>query len=160
MVYIIALGVVALLVGGLLVFGLVKLFLKASKIQRILLSIVIALCIAWWLPIGSLTGTWQLSSGFSANPIHIRPAPQSMQFNSDGTGIKVDHEGYELSFEWRITDFGELNMSTRPHSFYMIRFRGFGTRMSLEDSLRGERTIGRFDTQRDFTANFRRRFRS
>jgi len=147
---------------GLLVYGLAKLFSKSDKKQRTLLTFVIILCasfaVGWFLPIGTLTGgAWQLSSGFSANPRHIRPAPLSIQFFDDGTGIKIDYEGYERDFEWHITMFDEVAISTRWSS-YIVRFHGFGTRLSLEDSMRGERSMGRFDTRRDFTAHFRRSF--
>jgi len=153
-------GLVLLLVICLLVYGFVKLFSKASKRQKILLAFIVILCIgfsiAWWLPIGTLTGTWQLHSDFRAHPRHIRPAPLEIQFFDDGTGIKIDHNGYEQHFEWHITVFNELAMSTRFGS-YIIRFTGFGTRLTIENALRGEATMGRFDTRSDFRARYRRR---
>ena len=160
---------IILLIIGLLCFGLIKLFIKANKTQRIIITSVIALFVAyivgWFLPIGTLTGTWQLSSGFSANPRHITPAPQMLQFFDNGTGIKIDHEGNEISFEWQLVlplDFRpseELVIRTRPGS-YIFRLYGFGTRLSIQNSLRGEWSIGRFDIPQDYRAIYRRRFRN
>ena len=136
-----------------------ELFLRGNKALRILLVFVAVLCIGWWLPFGTLTGTWQLSHGFRVTPRHIRPAPLSMQFFGDGTGMKIDHNEYKRAFEWRITQHGELAMTYRDGA-YIIRFRGFGTRMTIENSLRGEWSMGRFDTRSDFTATYRRSFRN
>ena len=161
--------IIILLVIGLLCCGLIKLYTIANKKQKAVLTSFIALCIAmavgWFLPIGTLTGTWQLSSGFSANPRHITPAPQVLQFFDNGTGIKINHEGNEISFEWRFTteSFGgepreELRISTRPGT-YIVRLYGFGTRVSIQNSLRGEWSMGRFDLPQDFRAIYRRSLR-
>ena len=93
--------------------------------------------IGWTLPLGTLTGTWRLSSGFSALPRDICPAPLLIHFFDDGTGRKIDSEGDVVDFEWHITIHNELAMDTRFGS-YIIRFSGFGTRLSIENSLRGE----------------------
>jgi len=157
----ILLGLFMLPIVALLVYGIVKLLSKANKKQRILLTLVAIICVSvgigWWLSIGTLTGAWQLHSDFNANPRHVHPAPLSIHFFGDGTGAKIDNNGYEQSFEWHITTHGELTMNTR-FSSYIVRFRGFGTRLILEDSLRGERTMGRFDTRYDFRATYRRIF--
>jgi hypothetical protein len=164
--YLIVLALILFLIIGLFCFGLIKLFIKASKKQRIILTSVIALCVVfvvgWFLPIGTLTGTWQLSSGFSANPRNITPAPHMIQFFDDGTGYKIDHDGYEIDFEWHITTFEEyffeeLKISTRP-GWYIVRLYGFGTRLTIENSLRGEWSIGRFDLPQDYRATYRRSF--
>ena len=152
----------ALLILVLVVVGLAKLFLIFKKPQRIALACIIvgfvSIIVAWFCPIGTLTGsTWQLSNGFRANPRHIQPAPLSIQFFDDGTATKINHDGYVQDFEWHLTVFDELSINTRWGS-YIVRFRGFGTRLSLEDSLRGERSMGRFDTRSDFTVHFRRSF--
>jgi len=155
--------IILLLIVGLFCFGLIKLFLKVNKKQRLALISIIALCTAlgvgWFLPIGTLTGTWQLSSGFSASPRNIRPAPQKIQLLNDGIGIKIDHDGYEIDFEWHITTFEELALSTRPGS-YIVRLYGFGTRLAIQNSLRGEWPIGRFDLPQDYRAVYRRSFRN
>jgi len=158
--YFILFGLIMLSVIILLIYGLIKLFSRASKRQRILLAVIVILCtgfsISWWIPIGTLTGTWQLHSDFRAHPRHIGPAPLEIQFFDDGSGIKIDHDGYEQNFEWHITVFDELAISTRIGS-YIVRFTGFGTRLTIENVLRGEATMGRFDTRSDFRASFRRR---
>lgn len=112
----------------------------------------------WFLPIGTLMGTWQLSSDFSASSRNIRPAPQMIQFLDDGIGTKIDHDGYEIDFEWYITTFGELAFCTRFGS-YIVRIYGFGTRLTIQNSLRGEWLIGRFDIPQDYRAAYRRNFR-
>jgi len=163
---IIILGSFILLAVSLLAFGVYSLFTKVGERQQVLLAIAVILCVifivGWRVPIGTLTGTWQLTSDFRANPRHVQPAPTTIRFFNDGTGTKIDHEGYEREFEWHWRTIGysrELAMNTRWGS-YIVRFRGFGTRLTIEDSLRGERTMGRFDTRRDFRANFRRSFRN
>jgi len=163
---IIILGSFILLAVSLLAFGVYTLFTKVGERQQVLLAIAVILCvifiIGWRIPMGSLTGTWQLTSDFRANPRHVQPAPATIQFFNDGTGTKIDLEGFEREFEWywrTILYSRELAMSTRWGS-YIVRFRGFGTRLTIEDSLRGERTMGRFDTRRDFRATFRRSFRN
>ena len=135
----IVIALILLMIIGLICYGLIKLFIKANKKQKIMLTSAIALCtalvIGWFLPLGTLTGTWRLSSGFSASPRNITPAPQMLRFFDDGTGIKIDHDGSEIDFEWRITTFEELAMSTRP-GFYIVRLYGFGTRLTIQNSLR------------------------
>ena len=156
------LAFIALLIVELLIYGLVKLFILSSKLQKITLAcaiiVFVSFMVGWFHPVGTLTGNeWQLSSGFRANPRHIQPAPLSIRFFDDGTGTKVNDEGYEQNFEWHITSFDELVLSTRWGS-YIVTIYGFGTRLRLEHSLRGEATMGRFDTRQDFRAHYRRSF--
>jgi len=161
--FFILIAIILILIVGLFCFWLIRLFLKVNKKQRLVLISIIALCTAlgvgWFLPIGTLTGTWQLSSGFSASPRNIRPAPQMMQFSDDGIGTKIDQDGYEIDFEWHITTFEELALSTRSGS-YIVRIYGFGTRLTIQNSLRGEWSIGRFDLPQDYRAVYRRSFRN
>ena len=162
----IVMAIILLLIIGLMCYGLIKLFKKANKKQRIILtsliSLLTAFAIGWFLPIGTLTGAWHLSSDFSAAPRNITPAPQMIQFFNDGTGVKIDHEGNEAVFEWYFRTFlgssEELIISTRVGS-YIVRLYGFGTRLSIQNSLRGEWSIGRFDLPQDYKATFRRSFR-
>jgi hypothetical protein len=158
-------GLIALPIVGLLIFGFIKLLLKVSRKRKIILLSAIALLAGlvtgWQSPIGgTLTGTWVLYQGFNANPRHIRPAPLAIRFFDDGTGTKTDYDGNETAFEWsfRISSFDTaetLVFSTRAGSYY-VRLNGFGTRLMLEHTLRGDSTMGRVDTHRDFRAYFRR----
>ena len=158
----ILIAIIMLLIIWLLCFWLKKLFLKSNKKQKLIFISIIALCMTlgagWFLPIGTLMGTWQLSSDFSASSRNIRPAPQMIQFLDDGIGTKIDHDGYEIDFEWYITTFGELAFCTRFGS-YIVRIYGFGTRLTIQNSLRGEWLIGRFDIPQDYRAAYRRNFR-
>jgi len=151
---------IVVLIAQLFVYALAKLFLRFTKKSRIIMACVIVACVgyttAWFAPIGSLLGSsWQLSSDFRTNPRNTASAPSSIQFFDDGAGTKNDQNGYVSDFEWHFTTFDELAISTRYGS-YIVRIHGFGTRLRLEGSIRGERTMGRFETRSDFTAHFRR----
>jgi len=139
----------------------VKLYQGASKKWRIILISALALLAAfpfmWNAPIGNIYGEWHLHSDFRANERHVRPAAVVLVLNPDGTGREVDQEGIEREFEWEAINYGErIMMSSRPSRAYYISIRGFGTLLTLEACMRGEATRGRFDTNRDFRAHFRR----
>jgi len=166
------LGAIALIISVLLILAVVgcivyfyaKLFIRVNKKLKILLAILALFAIGWWFPIGSLEGTWQLQNDFRANPRHIESAPLTLQFFDDGTGIKIDYSSHERGFTWEMMSFGrsydeELSISGRWHS-YTVSFRGFGTVMTIQAVLRGEDTMGRFDTANDFTATYRRSWRN
>lgn len=155
--------IVFLLAVVVLAVWLCYLLMEANKERKVIIISIIALFaifgIGWFVPaLWGLTGTWRLTSDFDASPRRVTPAPHMLQFFNDGTGTKINHHGYEVDFNWHITNFGELSLNTRSGS-YIVRIYGFGTRLSIQNSLRGDGwRIGRFSLPRDFRAIYIRSF--
>ena len=159
-------ALLSLLCMGFFIYWGVKIFRRAPRPLKILIGVLglplLGFAVGWWLPIGQLEGDWELQTGFRANPRHIAPAPQAIQFLADGLGTKTNPQGQPQDITWQMVTrtYGgeevlELDISGRWHS-YWVRVWGFGTRMSIQATLRGEATMGRFDTASSFTATYRR----